>query len=593
MRIGGALATVVGGLMGLACCALASAGDRLAWFDLEGRLADRPAPMAFLQAEPEPTLFDVIAGVHRAAEDKDVKALVLRLREPAFGLTQAEELGRALAAARKQGKRVTLFTENYGVGEILLGSYADEVVMQSGGIASFPGMLMQEMYLADTLAWLGMKADFVQIGDYKGAKETLANSAPSPEWDACVENLLNGLFDSMVSQMREGRGMSAEEVDTALEEGWMADAPAAIRARLVDRAMDRLELNDALAEAHGDDYETDLGFATARGGAGLDMSNPFVMLKALTEPPDRTPKTDTIAVVHIDGVIVDGESEPASPLSGRGSVGSLTIRKALAEIEHEDLIRGVVVRIDSPGGSASASESIWQGLRRVAEHKPVWVSVGSMAASGGYYIAVAGDRIFVNPSSIVGSIGVVGGKIVLAGTMEKLHVNVVTRARGQSAELMSTQREWLPTERAKVEGRMRAVYDQFVDRVRAGRKDIDIAATAEGRLFAGRQALTNGMADELGGLHESVRSLAASLKLTGYEVLDYPAPKSLAETLEDIAGSFGFAGASVSALDLGASAGRALLGDSAWERVGESMRGAMELRREPVILMSPRTLLGP
>ncbi len=589
MRIG----RVMGWIAGAVLSAGAMGGARIAWFDLEKQLADRPEPLAFLQADPKPTLLDVVTGVHRAAEAADVKAVVIRLREPAFNLAQVEELGAALGAARAAGKRVILFTENYGPGEVVLGSFADEVVMQRGGLVSFPGLHVEEMYLADTLGWLGMKADFVQIGDYKGAKETLGNREPSPQWDENISNLLNGLFEAMQTQVRTGRGMTLEQIRRALEEGWMADDVTAVEVRLVDKAMDRLELDTALGEEFGADYDADLGFVSARGGGGLDLSNPFAMLKALTEPPDRTPTGDTIAVVHIDGVIVDGASEPPSPLSGRGSVGSLTIRKALAEIEHEDLIRGVVVRIDSPGGSASASESIWQGLRRVAARKPVWVSVGSMAASGGYYIAVAGDRIYVNPSSIVGSIGVVGGKIVLAGTMEKLHVNVVTRTRGSSAGLMSTQREWLPSERAKVEGRMRAVYTQFVERVQAGRSGIDIGATAEGRLFTGQQGVALRMADELGGLHDAVTGLAASLKLGTYDLMDYPAPKSLGETLEDLAGSFGMAGASSPLLDAGAAAGRMLLGDRTWNGVGEAMRGVLELRREPVLLMSPRALITP
>ncbi|MGD9691857.1 MAG: signal peptide peptidase SppA [Phycisphaerales bacterium] len=592
----GALARLMAGVGAMAAAAMASAGATIAWFDLEGKLADRPEPLAFLQPEPKPTLLDVVHGVHRAAEDEGVKGLVVRLREPVMGMTQAEELGEAFKAARERGKRVILFTENYGPGEIVLGSFADEVVMQMGGVASFPGLHMEELFLADTLGWLGLKADFVQIGDYKGAKEQLGNSAPSPAWEENISGLLDSMYATMRGHVEQGRGMSPAELDEAMRVAWLADDSVAVQSGLVDRAMDRLELEGALAESFGEDYETDLSYVEARGGASMDMTNPFAMLKALSEPPDRTPKGNAIAIVHIDGVIVDGESEPPSPLSGGGSVGSLTIRKALAEIEYEENVRGVVVRIDSPGGSASASESIWQGLRRVAETKPVWVSVGGMAASGGYYIAVAGEKVYVNPSSIVGSIGVVGGKIVLGGAMEKLHMHVVSRSRGPSADMMSLQREWSAEERALVESTMRRTYEQFVDRVTQGRDGIDIGATAEGRLFTGARAVELKMADEVGGLDAAVTGLAERLGLEEYELIDYPAPKSLAEMLEEIAGSFGMAGArsglSSPVLSAGAEAAKALVGERAWESVSESIRGALELRRERVLLISPRVLIA-
>ncbi len=591
-----AVSRLMAGVVAIAATTLANAGVTIAWFDLEGKLADRPEPLAFLQPEPKPTLLDVVHGVRRAADDDAVKALVVRLREPVMGMTQAEELGAAFKAARERGKRVILFTENYGPGEIVLGSFADEVVMQTGGVASFPGLHTEEMFLADTLAWLGLKADFVQIGDYKGAKEALANSGPSPEWEQNISGLLDSMYATMRGHVEQGRGMTSERLDEAMRVAWLADDTAAVQTGLVDRSMDRLELDGALSASFGEDYETDLSYVESRGGATMDMSNPFAMLKALSEPPDRTPRGDAIAIVHIDGAIVDGESEPPSPLSGGGTVGSLTIRKALAEIEHEEKIRGVVVRIDSPGGSASASESIWQGVRRVAEEKPVWVSVGSMAASGGYYIAVAGDRIYVNPSSIVGSIGVVGGKIVLGGAMEKLHVNVVSRSRGPSADMMNSQREWSAAERGLVETTMRRTYDQFVERVTKGRKGIDMGATAEGRLFTGAKAVELKMADEVGGLDDAVTALAETLGLEEYELIDYPAPKSLAEMIEGIAGSFGMAGArsglSSPLLNAGAEAAKALLGERAWESVSESIRGALELRRERVLLISPRVLIA-
>jgi protease-4 len=282
---------------------------------------------------------------------------------------------------------------------------------------------------------------------------------------------------------------------------------------------------------------------------------------------------------------------------GGASVGSLTIRKSLREIEEDDRVKGLIVRINSPGGSAIASESIWIGLRRVAEVKPVWVSVGSMAASGGYYIAVGGDRIFVDPSSIVGSIGVVGGKIAMGGLYEKLKVHVVPRARGPVADMMSTVAPWSEEERAFVTARMKETYDQFVDRVKRGREGIDIGQTAEGRLFTGGRAVELKMADEVGGFSEALGALAkkTGLREGEYDVMDYPPAKSLQEALGEMAERFGVSASAGAVEGAGlaplVSALRDAIGAKAWPGVRDAVQSLLQLRDEPVLVAMPRVLV--
>jgi protease-4 len=315
-------------------------------------------------------------------------------------------------------------------------------------------------------------------------------------------------------------------------------------------------------------------------------------MKALSESPHHAPKGPAIAVLHIDGAIVDGDSA-AGGLFGEQCVGSRTVRNALEDMRSEVKIKGVVVRIDSPGGSATASEVIWQGIRRVAEKKPVWVSVGSMAASGGYYIAVSGNKIYVNPSSIVGSIGVVGGKFAMGGLYDKLKVRVVERSRGPMGGMFTSVTPWSPEQIEQVRSKMRRTYDLFTSRVAGGRKGIDLGRTAEGRLFAGQKAIDLKMADQLGGLADCIEDLADELKLDEYEVLDYPGPKSLQEMMEDIFGKFAMApGARSPALagELGAVM-REVVGASSWGQVRDSLGAIMQLRREPVVLTMPRALI--
>lgn len=579
----------------------AQADVGVGWIEIKGPLLERPEPFAAaLGLDGGMTLRDVVAALRAAAVRPDVDAVVIRLKQATLAPYQVEEIGQAVREVQAAGKKVHLFTEIYNTAETLLAAYVDEAIVQPGSAVSFPGLYAEELYLADALRWIGVEPSFVQIGKYKGAEEPFVNSQPSEPWNENYSRLLDELFDALRAPFLRYRRMSDRALDKAMEQAVMASPEQAVRLGLVDAAVDRLDIESHLAQEYGQDVRYITGLTPSRGG-GLDMANPFAFLQLLANPVKQRPVRDTIAVLHIDGPIVDGASQPASVLGG-ASVGSLTIRKALKRIEDDPLVKGLIVRINSPGGSAIASESIWQGLRRVARNKPVWTSVGSMAASGGYYIAVGGDRIFVDPSSIVGSIGVVGGKLALRGLYEKLHLHAVPRARGPRASLLSGLEPWTEEERTFIRQRMQETYDLFVDRVKQGRPDINIRKTAEGRLFAGEHAVEMRLADDVGSLADALDAMADELGLKegAYDVLDYPLPKSLDEILQDFLG-FGLAAAPASggspAAPLRASisgqilALREALGDRRWRQLRDALAAMLQLRREPVLLVSPDVLL--
>lgn len=594
----------------IACMALLSSAAReayadttIGWFEIRGALGEKPDPFAVLTGASAPTLLDTVDALRAAGDREDLDAVVIRLREPELTTTQIEELGEAIYILRLSGKKVYVFSEIYGPAELLLGSYADDVIMQSGGAVSLPGLHVEEMYFGDTLSWLGAKMDYVQIGAYKGASEPLGNSGPSKEWDQNISQLLDSMYGAMRNQLKEGRKLSEHDLDRAMENAWFTTGADAIKLGLIDAEVDRLNLPDRLATLYPGPITYETGLAPGESeDVGIDpLTNPFGFLRQLMTRQDTGPTRDTIAILDIDGAIVDGESTPSSPFGG-GDVGALTIRESLKEIEDEALIKGVIVRINSPGGSAIASESIWQGLRRVAEKKPVWVSVGSMAASGGYYLAVAGERIYLDPSSIVGSIGVVGGKLVMGGAYEKVHLNVIPRDRGPAASLMSTVAPWSDAQRAVVREKMTETYNLFVNRVKAGRAGIDIEKTAAGRLFAGVKAIEMGLADEIGGLSIALDGLADELQLEPdeYDVMRFPAPASLEETLQNLMGGFGLRAAtrnqaameaSNAGLDAAASLIRELVGPRAWPSLRDSIKAMWQMRREPVLLTTPRILI--
>lgn len=566
--------------------------------ELHGELSEMPHPLAWLMgSEDHMTLRDVIGLLHDVRDDDNVNGLVIRLRDCKLSLTQCEELGSVISTIRASGKKVHLFADNYETTEMVLGSYCDEILIQAGGGVSVPGMYMEEMYLADTMAWAGLTPQMVQVGDYKGANEQYMRTAPSPQWDQNISSLLDGLYGNVRDRIKKGRKLSDTQLDDAMRQSWMALAETGKKAGLVDEAVDLPGLTKHLERTYGSDLKWDT-FATKSEGMALDTSNPFAIFSKLTKEPSNSPSRDAIAIVHVNGPIVDGESTSGG-FMGESSVGSYTIRRALSEIEDEDLFKGVVVRIDSPGGSAIASEVIWQGLNRLSQKKPVWVSVGSMAASGGYYCLVGGQKVYVNPSSIVGSIGVVGGKIAMTGLYDKLKIHVHGRERGPMGRMLASSTPWTTDEQKLVRDKMSETYELFTKRVSEGRKGIELSRTAEGRLFTGADAIKLNMADKLGGLDDCVRDLAAELKLTegDYQILEFPGPKSLPEILGETFG--GMAAAPNVAQKFGEQAGPAMLfgpvkelvGERHWRQIRDHMAAFMQLRKEPVILTSPRAII--
>lgn len=572
--------------------------------EIHGELAEVPHPLAWLMGSGDhPTMRDMLALLKEASEEDKISGLVIRLREAHLSLTQVEELGSAIKSLRATGKKVHLFADGYSTPELVLGSYFDEVMLQAGGGIEFPGMYMEEMYLADTMAWAGLTPQMVQVGDYKGANEQYMRSAPSPQWEENISGLLDALYGNMRARVKQARKMDDAKLDEAMTQCWMALGETGKKVGLIDTIIDLPALTKHLETSYATDeidwHEFDVADSTPK----LDTSNPFSMLGKLFKEPNHSPTRDAIAIVHINGPIIDGESREGG-FFGESSVGADTIRRALSEIEDEDLFKGVVVRIDSPGGSAIASEVIWQGMKRLSETRPVWVSVGSMAASGGYYCLVAGQKVYVNPSSIVGSIGVVGGKVAMTGLYDKAKIRIHGRERGPMGHMLASSAPWTDAEQAVVRAKMKETYDLFASRVSAGRTGIDLSKTAEGRLFAGADAVKMKMADAVGGLNDCVRDLAKDLKLVegDYQILEYPGPRALTEVIGDMMGGMGgtvrspLAAASRNMgeqMGVGMISGtmKQLVGEKNWPMVRDQLSALMQLREQRVILASPRTII--
>lgn len=603
----------------LATCAIAAtalfattsttlAQTRLGYINIEGPLLEREPPASlFFGSSDELTTRAVIGALHDAADRDDLTGVVLRLTVPQLAGTQIDELGQAITAVRETGKKVHIFTEIYDTSLLRLAAFTDEVIVQTGGGVFISGMYMESMFLADSLENMGMKFDRVMVGDYKGAAEELALSEPSDAYNEMLDTLLDGMYAATTEQLTEGRGITLAQLEEAMERGFLGDPDFGIKHNLIDTAVDRLDLRDHLAEFYGEPVR----FVTSLGTLSDDSTPDFASMgffemfsyfnSMFSGTTTTAPTRDTVAVLHIDGAIMDGKSSSGG-LFGGSTVGSITIRKTIKELQDNDLIQGVIVRIDSPGGSAFASESIWLGLRELANHKPVWVSVGGMAASGGYYIAVAGDRIYANPHSIVGSIGVVSGKLTMTGLYDMIEANVVSRHRGPGGDIFSTNKPFTPHQREIIAESMTDIYTLFLDRVKAGRPDIDPSKAAGGRLFVGEQALDLNMVDRIAGLDTAIRDLADELDLPdgSFDTMDYPRPKSFEELLESM---FSFAAAPNTAERLGTKLGThalaatiaatftELFGPHAWNQIQTRIEAIQTFRTQPVATVCPTIII--
>lgn len=583
-----ALVGSAGLVMAMSASAMAVDEVSLAVLEISGVPVEHDAGMSWL-GDGADTLLGLVNTIDTLAFDDEFDGLVIRLKDAGFGVTQVEELGQAIERYQEEGKKVHVFAEGYDTGGLMLASYADEVMLQAGGYVSFPGMHMEEMYLADMFEWIGVKAQMVQVGDYKGANEKATRSGPSDAWDQNISSLLDGMYANMRSIMMDGRGLSGRELDEAMVVAWAASGAEAVEVDLIDEVVDLPELKDHLSEF----YDAEVSWVTnpyAVDGPTMDLSNPFAFFSMMSQQGGVEVDHPTIAVLHINGVIVDGDSGKGGMFGGGAQVGSRTIRNAIEQLIKEDLIEGVVIRVDSPGGSAIASEIMWQGIQRLKEHKPVWVSVGGMAASGGYYVLVGGEKVYVNPSSIVGSIGVVGGKYAIGDVYERLHLNIVERSRGPVAGLFGTGL-WDDSQIKLIRDEMTDTYNLFTSRVEAGRDGIVLSETAEGRLFVGSDAIDLEMADEIGGLDDAINDLAEELDLGDFDVAHYPAPPSFESMIQGMLGGFIQApGMAIGQSQIETTL-RMLLGEHRYLSVVDELNGMMLMRDEHVLLISPKALI--
>jgi protease-4 len=463
----------------------------------EGIAESRPAdPVAAVLARRRVVLADVLDGLRRAAADDRVKALVVRIGGRPIGLAAVQELRRAVRAVSDAGKLTVAWAETFG--EFSAGNVAyylatafDTITLQPSGDLGLTGIAVERVYLRDALDKLGAQFQVAKRHEYKSAAEQVTERGFSEPAREETERLTASITEQLAGAIAERRKLTRERV-TELIDGGPYLASAALEAGLVDTLGYRDEVYASVRRHAGE-------------GATLLYLSRYQRSRALTEKvrqlPGRSGGEGTVGLIYATGPIRRGRSG-RGPLSG-GAMGSDTIAAAIRAAAADESVAAILLRINSPGGSYVASDTIWREVVRArAGGKPVIASMGDVAASGGYYIAMAADVIVAEPGTVTGSIGVLSGKAVLGEALGRFGVTTDKVTQGGHSAMFSQMRPFEPDEWTLVNDWLDHIYADFTGKVAEGRGMTQerVHELARGRVWTGADAVANGLVDELGGL---------------------------------------------------------------------------------------------
>jgi protease IV len=472
--------------------------------------------------EAPPTVRGIVELLRKAKTDKRITSVIVKPTGAGALWGKVQEVRDAVADFRRSGKPIVAYLEYGGEQEFYLATACDKVFLLPTATLDLTGMASYELFLRGTLDKIGAYPDALHIGQYKTASNTLTEHTYTAAHREMAESLNNDMFEQLVRGIADGRKKSEADVKSLIDHGPFLPEDA-LRAGLIDDLAYEDEIDDKVKLAPGKVHYVDMNDyrGVSAGSLGLN-SGP------------------RIAVIYAAGIIASGKSTYDSP-SG-AVVGSDTLVEYLRKARGDSSVKAIVLRVDSPGGSAIASDVIWREVVLTKNQKPLIASMSDVAASGGYYISMPAHAIVAEPSTLTGSIGVVLTKFVIDGTLKKLGMNMEGVSQGKFADMYSPVRPFSPAERARMAENMQATYDAFVEKAAQGRNTTPerIDAIGQGRVWTGRQAKEIGLVDELGGLDRAVALAKQRAKIaqdTEVELVIYPPKKSFYDIVRDPFGS--------------------------------------------------------
>ncbi len=497
--------------------------------DLNTNITDAPSPFegggklaGLLGADGNRLQLRLALEALRAARDDDrIQGLLLTgtlvPQDYGSGYAALRELRQGLQEFRAGGKHVIAYAENMDTRDYYLMSAASEVVLHPFGGIWIPGLASEPVFFAGTLEKLGVGVQVTRSGKYKSYAETWVRKDLSPEAREATQKLLDDVWGDIRGQSAEARNLTPAQLQALIEQPRLLMGEVAVKSGLADRT------------AYWDEVLADL---KKRTKSADDRTFKQINLRAYANTISKTHKgKDQVAVVYAEGVIVDGEG------ADEGEVGGDRFARQLRELRQDESVKAVVLRVNSPGGSANASEVIQRELRLLREEKPVVVSMGSVAASGGYWISVYSDRIFAEPNTITGSIGVIGMMFNVQELSQKIGISYDVVKTGRFADADTISRPKSEEELQAVQSMVDWLYDAFIERVVEGRK-LDAAVVreiAQGRVWSGTDAKRLGLIDEFGGLETAIAYAAEKAKLgKDFGLREYPGKREFGEVLREL-----------------------------------------------------------
>jgi protease IV len=509
---------------------------RFGEIELKGSYPEGAGASGFFSANVE-TLAELIARLDKAAADEKLDGVVLKINGATLGWAKVNELRQAVSRLRAKGKHAIAYFDSAETHDYLLACACNQIVMPESGELAMLGLRAEVMFYKNLLDWLHVKAEMLRVGEFKSAAEPFSRTEMSKEFRLEMETILDDYVRQIVDCVGESRKMPSQQVLSAIDNGPYS-AKQAYAHGLIDRVGYEDEIDGFIkAGAKDEKRAVEITKNYGKKKSDNDFSGFAGMMKMMNllmggESQKRVGSKPKIAVVHAVGTIITGKSSPS--FFGGESLGSETFIKAVKQAAEEKSVKAIVIRVDSPGGSALASDLMWRALQKAG--KPVVVSMGDVAASGGYYISMGANRIFAEPGTLTGSIGVVGGKVAIGGLLDKVGITTSVISRGKNSGIMSMVSGFSPNERESMQRMLDEIYGQFTRKAAEGRKMeySKLEKLARGRVYTGAMAIKLNLVDELGTLDDAVQYAAKLGGLPTGEKIDrwlLPPPTSPLEAI--------------------------------------------------------------
>ena len=503
---------IIGAIAGSADKATTLKPNSIFQIDLEGNLVDRsqedPLSGAFAHALGKPSentigLDDVLANIEKAKKDDNIVGIYLKGGSLSGGVASIKEIRNTLIDFKKSGKFIVAYADNYSQRMYYLASVADKILINPQGMLELKGLSAQTMFFKNTLDKLGIEMQVVKVGTFKSAVEPYVNTKMSDANRLQVNVFMGSIWNNILKEISASRKIPVAKLNSYADEMMMFQPTEKSKQYGLVDGLVYIEQVDSVLKKYVKNLKK-----------GDDLT--FVKQEAMTKVPD-TAKYDKskVALIYAVGEITDTEGD---------GIVSRDLVKTINDVEKDSAVKAVVFRISSPGGSAYGSEQIWHALSVLKAKKPLIVSMGDYAASGGYYIACGADKIVAQPTTITGSIGIFGVIPNIKGLDDKIGITYDGVKTNKMSDAISINRPFTPEERDLMQSYVNRGYELFVKRCADGRKmKIEqIKAIAEGRVWTGEDALKIGLVDKIGGLNDAIKLAVEKAKLKSYNIKEYP-----------------------------------------------------------------------